>query len=371
MNQVPKRGTQPYVFRSAWMRLLMSIIDTLGRVLVWSGTLGRGLKIKDQAVSAPKRILVVRLDHIGDLLFTRPALQTLRRLYPEAHITLMLSSLSAELMRSDPSIDELLIWDAPWFSRTKGSKHTIGYWKIIKIIRGMKIDLSLDLRGDLRHHIMLTLAGVTCRFGHSITGGKFLLHQSVPLQPDVHEVERNLNVVRALKACETPRSYPPLVLDQQEISRGRQRWKSQQKRLVIHPTAGDKRKCWPKEFFVRFCHALIKQRCEIIFVGTASEQSRIHEIMEALEDRSMVQDLSGQTTLRELAAIISSADGLIGHDSGPAHIAVTQGVNTLMLWSNTNDPKEWGPWGDQAKTRVLKQHEQENALSLIMEMMRK
>lgn len=363
-----KRGQGAYVFRSAWMRGLMTIIDGLGWALVSFLTGGRGLKGKKTVPAQPQRLLVIRLDHIGDLLFARPALEALRSCFPDATITLLTSTVCAELMRADPNIDELLIWDAPWFNRHGQHRHVYSAWKLIKTIRKMKVDLSLDLRGDLRHHIMLTLAGVPWRVGYTITGGGFLLHQPLQLRPAQHEVDRNLDALRALCQVSVPINYPPLALSRQELDKQQERWQPGKKRLIIHPAAGDPNKCWPRSVFIEIGRALLKLGYDIMLVGTSSEYYLINEIKQSFAGVESIRDLSGQTTIRELAALISTAHLFIGHDSGPAHMAVTQQIPTVMLWSATNDPVEWGPWGEQNQTLVIPASQQQQTVPMIMQM---
>ncbi len=355
------RGTRPYVFQSPWMQRAMAAVDFMGTVIT-----GGGLKVPAPVLHDPRHILVVRLDHLGDLLFSRPALEALRLAYPRARITLMLSPATADLMRLDPAIDDLLIWEAPWFSRSGRPGRDSGYRELVKALRTLKLDLSLDLRGDLRHHILLSLAGVKCRVGHTITGGRFLLHRPVALRPGVHEVERNLDVVRSLGHSANPVSYPPLALKQEESAQGRQWWGKARRRVVVHTSAGDPQKCWPQDYFRLLLEGLSQRGCEVVLVGTANEKQRNEALLKACSSAKTIKNACGQTNLRSLAALITHAHLFIGHDSGPAHMAVTQGTNTIMLWSQTNAPEEWGPWGEQARAVVLKQADLEATTAQIL-----
>src|SRR5512142_86245 len=95
------RGARRYIYQSVWKRLAAGCFDAAGGLLVLLATGGRGLRFQPQHLQ-PRRILAVRLDHIGDVLFFRPSLQALRTLYPQSHITVLASSAGAQLLKSDP-----------------------------------------------------------------------------------------------------------------------------------------------------------------------------------------------------------------------------------------------------------------------------
>jgi len=354
------RGARQYVFRSWKKRLAARLFDIIGMLCIRFLTLGRGLKPDSKYVENPKNILVVRLDHIGDVLFARPAFATLRQVYPHARITALVSSAGSALLAREPYIDEILIWDAPWFARTNSQSGSPGFWQMVKKIRKRQFDLSLDLRGDLRHHVLLSLAGVSVRLGYGITGGAFLLHIPLYLRVRTHEVERNLDAVQALKSCEIPRKYLPLILDDTELQAGEKIWQSQGQRVVVHPAAGDPKKQWSTAYFAQVCDYLANVGCEIVLVGTAAEKRLVQQVADCCSQT--VRILAGTTTLRELVALITAADLFIGNDSGPAHIAVTQGKPVIMIWSETNTPEEWGPWGEGVRAQVIRYPWREDAV---------
>lgn len=354
------RGKRKYIFKKWWMRWLMACVDGAGWLVVAVFTFGQGMKPKQQFIKNPKRILVVRLDHIGDFLFTRPSLEALRAHYPHAHITMLVSSSGAELVKLEPTVNDFIVWDAPWFNRSNKITHQQNQKSLIQSIRDCKFDLSLDLRGDLRHHILLARAGIPCRVGYTLTGGRFLLHLPVTMQPDCHEVERNLDIVRALGAEHLPQTYAPLALDENEKKQGKTYWGKKKWRIVIHPAAGDPEKCWSIERFSEICQTLLKLNCEIILVGTANEWERAQQII--ANCTGTIKNCSGQTGLRQLAAMMSHANLFIGNDSGPAHMAMTQHIATIIIWSEINQVEEWGPWGQTTEAFVVRYPERPGAV---------
>ncbi|MCD4812992.1 glycosyltransferase family 9 protein [bacterium] len=363
------RGTRRYIYKSLGKRFAAGVIDCCGTFLVWVFTLGRGLRPDPKRLAHPKKILVIRLDHIGDVLFCRPALQALRSFYPEANVTLLTSTAGASLLAREDVIDHVLAWDAPWFSRARKKNQLSCFWDMMKRLRAENYDLSLDLRGDLRHHILLFFAGVCIRAGYTITGGGFLLQLPCKLPQGMHEVERNLHIVRRLGAQQVPDRYAPLALTPDESQSGAALWEKKGLRVVVHPASGDPAKQWAPEYFAAVCDQLIKVGCEVILVGTAEEKITTYAVMDKVQ--STIRDFSGQTGLRQLAAIIAAADCFVGNDSGPAHMAIVQECPAVMLWSETNAPEEWGPWGEDVRAAVVRRSAPEQEIAETVEVVKK
>jgi ADP-heptose:LPS heptosyltransferase len=359
-RKVFQRGEKKYVYRAAWRRGLAYLLDAAGSLVVGALTFGRGLKPEPSLLDHPQDILVIRLDHLGDVIFLRPCLLALRAHFPRAKITVLTSRAGAELLSGDRYVDRLLTWEAPWFSRQTGTSETLSFWQLAGRLRQMHFDVSLDPRGDLRHHLLAWLAGVRLRVGYGITGGAFLLHLKRPLPRASHEVERNLQLAALLGVEPVVERYVPLNFSEEDLRFGQSVWSSPVKRVVMHPAAGDPAKRWPMNRLIEICDALERQGCEMILVGSAQDHFAAQVLANACAHPPRV--LAGATTLSQLAAVIASADALVGSDSGPAHIALTQGVPTVMLWSRTNQPEEWGPWGRGVQAVVVRDPESEHSV---------
>jgi heptosyltransferase-2/heptosyltransferase-3 len=314
-------------------------------------TLGRGLQPDPAVLRKPERILAVRLDHLGDMLFIRPALQALKNKFPSSRITVLTSAAGARLLEQDPWVDEIITWEAPWFARHKLSPQP-GFFRLARLLRSRQFDLALEFRGDIRHLVLLWLAGVRVRAGYDVTGGGFLLHLPLKLPVGLHEVERNLAVAAAVGAGAGPGKYPQLTLTDAEKKAGAAVWSGTGPKVVIHPSAGNPAKRWPATQCAQVCDTLRQAACQVLLVGTEADRPLATEIIRACQHPP--RDLTGNTPLRVLAAILGEADLVIGTDSGPAHLAVTQDAPVVMLWSETNEPEEWGPWGQGVRASLIR-----------------
>jgi hypothetical protein len=112
------RGSRKYVYRFWGKRLAIGILDGVGSFVVRVLTLGKGLRVSSEVLENPSSVLIVRLDHIGDLLFSRPTLRAMRIRYPKAKLSVLVSSAGKALLSNEPGIDEIVVWDAPWFDRS-------------------------------------------------------------------------------------------------------------------------------------------------------------------------------------------------------------------------------------------------------------
>jgi heptosyltransferase-2/heptosyltransferase-3 len=359
-----RRGEKAYVYKSGVRRGLTAMLDALGWWVVRVLTLGRGMRPNPAVVENPKKILVIRLDHLGDVLFIRPGLLALKTHFPQAKITVLTSRAGSEIIGTDRYVDKVLVWEAPWFARAGVPEGQGTFFQLVQQLRKEKFDISLDFRGDIRHHIITWLAGVRVRLGYGITGGRFLLHRAPALPLGLHEVDRNLALMAALHVDPVVDRYVPIPLTPEEIRFGQSVWPDTGKRVVMHPAAGDSAKQWPVNRLIEICDALGRLGCDVMIVGTSQERFAAEALANACIIRPRV--MAGKTDLRQLAAMISAAVLMVGSDSGPAHMAVTQGIPTIMLWSQTNEPGEWGPWGRGVQAEVVREPEREQAVGDVL-----
>ena len=146
----------------------------------------------------PKRILIVRLDHMGDVLPSTGIPQALKGHHSSAKIIFLTSTAGKALLENNPYVDEVLVYDAPWFRRPGGAYEKAGFWKVVGDLKKRRIDLGLSLRGDARENLLLFLAGVRFRIGYGITGLGFLLHRELSYREEAPEIQHSLDILRAL-----------------------------------------------------------------------------------------------------------------------------------------------------------------------------
>ena len=214
----PVKGTASRVY-DARERLALGALDLAGRLAL--GVPAALARRRALDVSTLARVLVLRLDRLGDLVMSLPALHELRAALPQAHITLAVGRWSAELARSAP-VDEVTLWSAPWVGRPHEGAETWGSLvRKARALRRRRLDLALDLQGDVRASALMWLTGARHRVGYANTGGSYLLTRVVPLDETASWVQQNRRAVAAALQRELPVLPAADPLTPEERARGK------------------------------------------------------------------------------------------------------------------------------------------------------
>jgi lipopolysaccharide heptosyltransferase II len=313
----------------------------------------------------PSSILLVRPDHLGDLLFTTPALRALREAFPQARITGLVGPWAEAVVASNPCLDEVMLCPFPGFTRQPKRSIIEPYvvlWRYARLLREKRFDLAVVLRFDHWWGALLAyLARIPRRVGYDIAEVKPFLTDAVPYVPGRHEVEQNLALAEAAGVQGehpiTPAAYPlEFPLRAQDLAfairyLAEQGVGEDDPLVCIHPGAGAPVKLWREEGWARVADALVERYgAKVILTGSASEKPLVQAIAEQMTSQPLVA--AGQTTLGQLAALMARCRLALGVDSGPLHLAVAVGTPTVHLYGPV-DSRTFGPWGDPARHIVL------------------
>ncbi len=319
-----------YVFEKRWKRGVAATIDAVG--VIFS-------HLRARPVPALRRVLVLRLDHLGDVILALPVVEALARLTPRPHVTMLTSPAGAVLLRDMPGVDERLAFAAPWFTRGAAADSPA---RLVRLLRSRHFDAALELRGDARHILLLAAAGIPFRVGPGSTGGGFLLHREVDVATAAHASEQNLFVAAAAGAPAGPASRDSAAHLPRLTWRPRPEesaWLAElglpARVLLFHPGAGAPAKKWPETRFAALAAAAARRGWEAAVIGTDTAS-------EATWPES-ARDLRGKTSLPQLVTLIQACGALVSNDSGPAHIATALQKPVLLPWSWANDPALWAP----------------------------
>ena len=152
----------PYVFKQSWKRLLAAFFDGIGFCLFFIPNRLKTPLNPDRV----KKILVIRLDHLGDAAMTRPARRLLRERFPQAQIDLLVSAATAPLFRDTPGMRNILVMEHSWFTPGVSLQNQCkDALRMLPIIKNNHYDLAVDFRGDLRHILLMFFARIPWRFG--------------------------------------------------------------------------------------------------------------------------------------------------------------------------------------------------------------
>ncbi|MCD4654022.1 glycosyltransferase family 9 protein [bacterium] len=291
-----------------------------------------------------RRILLIRLAYIGDVVMTQPVTAPIRQAFPEASIDFLTSRTAAPLLENDPCIDKIIPFDAPWFYGKKASDNTRD---LIGNITGT-YDLGIDFRADLRN-ILHCLYRPRIRYRLSYTsggGGAFLTHPVI-WDSWKHKVEFHLDILRKA-GLDAPSSDPEIYLTTEETIAAREmlnglRGCEGKIPVVIHPGSRLELKRWPAERFVELARRMNKADIgPIILLESPGNDEVTREIA---INADIAADLTGCLSIRQMAAVCHHAGVMICHDSAPMHIAAAVGCKVVALFGPSQS-KETAPSGD-------------------------
>ncbi|MFC1621606.1 lipopolysaccharide heptosyltransferase II [Candidatus Omnitrophota bacterium] len=293
------------------------------------------------------RILIIRTDRIGDVVLSTPVITAARKAFPEAYIAMMVSSQAKEIVRGNPYINEVIVYDK------KGIFHALRFANWIK---QKKFDLALILHSTKRVNIIAFLAKIQKRVGYARGKMDFLLTNKLEYRKrlaEKHEAEYSLDVLRSMdiKAEMSPLVVPVNKENEKHIDE--LGLKEEERVIVIHPGASHSSKIWPAEKFAKTADILIGKFGARVVLISGPEQVKIGESVKSLmQNKPMF--LCGKTSVGDLAALFKRACLFISNDSGPVHIACAIGIPVISIFSRNErglSPKRWGPLG--TKTAVL------------------
>jgi ADP-heptose:LPS heptosyltransferase len=336
-------------------------------------------------------VALIRPDHLGDLLFTTPAIRLLREAFPQAHITCLVGPWSKAVIENNPHIDEIALCPFPSFTRQKKRSIIEPYVILLQCARQLRqrnFDLAFVLRFDHWWGALLAyLAGIPRRVGYDVAEVRPFLTDSVPYSSERHEVEQNLALVEqvaGLRSQVTGRKSQVTGRRSQVSGRRSQACSELGRRIAswplefhlnaedegfaegylvghgvedgdllvdIHPGAGAPVKLWRNEGWAQVADTLAQRYgAEVILTGAAEEVPLCKAIAEEMATKPIVA--AGETSLGGLAAIMARCQLVLGVDSGPLHLAVAMGTPTVHLFGPV-DSRAFGPWGDPARHIVV------------------
>ncbi|MFH1867996.1 MAG: glycosyltransferase family 9 protein [Candidatus Omnitrophota bacterium] len=336
-----------HIFKNKFYKFMFFIIDAVGFLINLPFVVFRR-KVPGNVGN----ILLIRLDHIGDVICSTPIPQSLKEHYRGAKITYLVSNAAKDVVLNNPYVDEVICYDAPWFNRNRKRVFEIRKVLILaKELRRHDYDIGIDLRGDFRHILLMLLSGVKFKIGYGITGGGFLLNHRVPYRKNLHSIERNLDCLRSMD-IKVISSWPQVFTSEKDEKTADKFLESnnilaEDFVVVMHPYAGYSSKNWLDSRFAELIKSLHeKYNAKVIIVGSGIDKNAIDGLIAMSQTQAI--NTSGMTSLSSLMALINKASVFVGVDSGPSHIASLTKTPCLILYSGTNNAWEWGPRNDKA-----------------------
>lgn len=301
-----------------------------------------------------KNILCIRLDSLGDVLMTTPAIRALKESQPGRRITLLTSTSGAAIAPLIPEIDEIIIYDPPWMKASKSTNSEVEFQMMDRLRQGRfeaAIIFTTFSQSPLPAAYMTLLAEIPLRLAHCRENPYQLLTDWSPErdnfgQADIrHEVRRQLDLVASVgnrtRDEHLSLQVPALAIEKMTNCLKEIGLDVKQKWLVAHPGSTAPSRRYPVESFARAAGQLQSQHgIQVLFTGTEPEIELIETIRSRMQSASL--SLTGRLAIDEFSALLSIAPLLISNNTGPVHIAAALGTPVVDLYALTNP--QHTPW---------------------------
>ncbi len=300
-----------------------------------------------------KKILVVSVNWLGDVVFSTPVYRALKAAYPQARVSVLAVPRVKQVLELCPDIDEVIVFDENAKDR--------GFFARLLLagaLRAKKFDAVFVLRRSLTRTWIAWLAGIPVRVGFAKKSWRSLLTHVVNDEgcDGIHRCDVYLRVVESFGVKATDRSCR-LVVGRDHVDRVSAKLQAKgvgpDERFVVLNTGGNwNLKQWPQEYFSELARRLkLELGFRIVISGAHNDIERAQAIAKASGTDAVV--FAGETDIAEMAALFKRAHSVISADSGPLHVASAVGANVVAIFGPTS-PDITGPRG-QGRIKVLMQ----------------
>jgi predicted lipopolysaccharide heptosyltransferase III len=317
--------------------------------------------IPSHRIENARRVLVIRLRALGDVVLALPVLGALRERFPGAHLAMAVDEAWAPVLEGNPDVDQVIT-----LSRVarkglfRGARRDLGF---LREIRRGRFDLVVDLFGNPRSALATFLSGAPVRVGYDFRGRRYAYTHRQPRdvltggEPIMrYAADVNLAMVKPLGVVgrasaarillrETERHEAARILQELGVDPARERV------VALLPAGSWPAKTWPRERFVELGEILARREgTRVLLLWGPGEETLAREVAGRMRESALI---APPLPLRHLFALLASVDLFIGNDSGPKHLAAAVGTPTIAVFGPT-DRRTWTPAGEE---HVAIQHE--------------
>ena len=314
--------------------------------------------------SAPKRILLMRLERVGDLLMVLESIAMVRALAPQAQIDLVVGSWNLRLARLIPGVDSIETLDVPWMAR--GSRG-LSWRALLRHARAWRLreyDLAINFEPDIRSNFLLTVSGARRRVGFMSGGGGALLTDPVTPDPRAHIADNAKALVERafgssvaqgfLRAEASAKAGSPAALTIPDDARRRAAEliatpKNGAALVGIQPAAGRQIKEWDPIRFAQVGAEIARTRnASVVLVGSTADKPVLEVVRAAWPVDVPLIELPVETDLVVLAAVLERMSLFITGDTGPMHLAAAVGTPVLAIFGPSL-PTRYAPLSERSR----------------------
>ncbi len=291
----------------------------------------------------PKKILVIQTAFLGDAVLTTPLLGALHERFPKSRLSVLCTPEILEVFERHPAVSETILFDKRGKDRSLSARLSL-----IRRLKTSRYDLAIIPHRSVTSALLARLSGIPRRVGFSASQGRWFLTDVVPFQWGVHDVDRNLALLKVF-GVQNPNGELWLKPEPESVERIHSKLqkagvKPSDKLVGINPGSVWATKRWMPEGFAAVADRLIRELgAKVVFIGGPKDKETMQRITSLMKEQPI--NWVGETTLKELIATISRCQTFLTNDSGPLHMAVASRVPTVALFGPTTKELGFFPYG--------------------------
>ncbi len=292
------------------------------------------------------RILLINANWLGDVLFSTPALRAIRKQFPKSYLACLVPYRCEEVLAANPNLDRVLVYD----DRVSLAS-PIKFADVIFRIRRERFDTAIFFHRSKTKSLIAALAGIKERIGYRHPSGNPFLTYGFEMPRQGHRTDYYLDLLSQV-GIDSDGRFPDFFPKKEVwadfnalcLSEGLD-FKSPY--VVVHAGGNWALKRWPERYFVEWIRSFLKKYpWKVVMCGTQSEYALVQKIADNF-DKGQVLNLAGKSSLSVLALLLKHAKMLLSNDSGPIHLAASQGTAILGVYGPTSadltGPQSRGP----------------------------
>ncbi|MGZ3730005.1 MAG: glycosyltransferase family 9 protein [Bdellovibrionota bacterium] len=302
-------------------------------------------------------ILVVRTDKIGDVVLTTPAIAALRKRYPKARITGVVSSVAAEIYRGNPHLDATIVLDPALYSGF------LGFWRLVRKLRSEKAQAVVVFQAKMRVGLAVLFSGARYRIGPLSKWWSWLCYNYGRRQSrssvEMHEADYNIQLLRELGINVADTWEKTYLTVNEEARREATRFFVEKglsrrfKTVAIDPGMAGSALNWPESHYITLGRRLVR-RYNVLVTGGPGEGALVERVFQGIArqqsyspDSPTFTKYVGEKGLAEAIALLDQCDGVVAPSTGPMHLAVALGKTVVSVFPpiKVQSAVRWGPYG--------------------------
>jgi len=291
-----------------------------------------------------RRILIFNVNWLGDVLFSTATIRNIRQNYPDSFIACIIPSRCYSILKGNPRLDEIIIFDERDRHRSALSQLTF-----VKLLKSKGFDTVFLLHRSFSRALICRLSGIPQRIGYYTKKRGFLLTKKInaPSKDSLHRIDYYLNIIEKAGLKVEDRFLEFFISeDDQKFVDDFLRKQGIEKNdflVAINPGGNWLPKRWPKDYWAVLSDRLITEfRAKVIITGDHRDLPLALNIKESMKEKPIIT--CGVFNIKQLGALCKRADLFIAADTGPLHIANASGVKKLIAIFGPTSPQITGPY---------------------------